>query len=556
MEALLNAVVDIGSDLEMSKVLQRLVVAASELSGARYAAMGVLATTGEERLAAFITHGVSDRERAAIGALPEGHGILGLLVTDPRPIRLDDLSAHESSYGFPPGHPPMRTFLGVPVQVRGTVYGNLYLTEKQGGVPFTEQDEHVVKSLAAAASFVIENARLFAESESRRELLEATAQINEALVGSAGLDTTLPLVARFVGGLVDATAVVIVLAGEDGSPVVHAADGDTASALAASEAEILEALATGQIMVTDGESATVPSDPLRPLPARRTRTVLAPLRLRSGQPGVLVVTGWRPAWGLSEAKSIELLTSFADQATLAIDRARARSDEGALAVLADRDRIARDLHDLVIQRLFATGLQLQGAVRLAVRPEVTERITATVAELDATIRDIRATIFELHHRPSEASLRADLRELAMGYSGTLGFSPTVQFSGPVDSALPEEAELQLLTVVREGLSNVARHAHAAHAHVEVSVEAGAVLARITDDGVGAGQAGVESGLHNLRERAQTLDGAVRILAKDPHGTVLEWRVPLRPTPSPRPGSDPATGAPPRPVRRRGTGSRG
>jgi signal transduction histidine kinase len=220
-----------------------------------------------------------------------------------------------------------------------------------------------------------------------------------------------------------------------------------------------------------------------------------------------------------------LLASFADQASLALDRAQAISDREELMLVADRDRIARDLHDLVIQRLFATGLQLQGARRMAVSDDVRERLDTAVADLDVTIRDIRSTIFELQHAHN-LSLRADVRGVAKEYVPVLGFTPLVRTSGPVDTAVPEALGAQLLAVLREALSNVARHAGADAAVVEVEATEHDLMLRVTDNGAGLPADRNESGLRNVRRRAAEHGGTVRLLQEEPHGTRVEWSVPL------------------------------
>ena len=516
--ALLDAVVAIGSDLDLHSVLNRIVVSACEITDARYGALGVLGTAGG--LVDFVTYGLTDDERAAIGHLPRGHGILGLLIDRPEPLRLHHLQDHPRSYGFPPHHPPMGRFLGVPVRIRGTVFGNLYLTDKEGGEDFTEQDELLVSALATAAGFVIENARAFTQSERRRQWLEASAQISEALQPPVRVDLALQQIAISARRVASADAVAVVQRHEAGGTVSHvlsAADG--------ARAADLEALVLGQeehvrraedeadvVMVPQGDDGTV---------------VIVPLRAHLAGNGVLFVKldGGR---GALEAEEAELLASFADQASLALDRAQAISDRAELMLIADRDRIARDLHDLVIQRLFATGLQLQGARRKAVSAEVAERLDNAVADLDVTIRDIRSTIFELQHSHQQ-SLRADVRGVAKEYVPVLGFAPTVRTSGPIDTEVPRAVGEQLLAVLREVLSNVARHAEADTALVEVEVEDGALLLRVTDDGVGLPEERNESGLRNVRRRATEHHGAVRFLRGEPHGTVVEWRVPLSPS---------------------------
>lgn len=514
---LLDAVVSIGADPDLHHVLERMVLAACRLSGARYGAIGVI---GEDRrLVEFVTHGLTPEEIERIGPLPEGHGVLGVLIDKPEPIRLLRLPDHPKSHGFPPGHPPMTTFLGVPVRIRDRVFGNLYLTDKEGG--FTERDERVVIALATAAAFVVENARLYALSERRRQWLEASTRISESLRGGVPLSQALTVVAVAAREVSSASMTAVLVEARPGArPELAAVDGATPERVQIMldhvSADVAKVLASGDVAVVDAQDPSI------------RRAVIVPLRPGAGDRGGVLVAAM-PATGSiigGGGEETQLLASFADQASRAVERAQAQSDRDMLALLADRDRIARDLHDLVIQRLFATGLQLQGAGRLAVRPEVRQRISDAVAELDATIRDIRASIFELHHRPGESSLRADIHDLVRGYAGVLGFTPTMRISGPIDTAVTAEAELQLLAVLREGLSNVARHAQASSVVVEVLVNGGHVTAQVRDDGVGVGAAARESGLANMRARAEALGGGVRLTDADPHGTVLEWSAPI------------------------------
>jgi len=510
--ALLDAVVAISSDLDMHTVLNRIVVSACEITGARYGALGVLGNSGG--LIDFITFGLTEQEHKAIGVLPRGHGILGLLIDHPEPLRLKHLQAHPKSYGFPPNHPPMERFLGVPVRIRGTVFGNLYLTDKANSEDFSEQDEMLVDALATAAGFVIENARAYAQSERRRQWLEASAQVSEALQPPVRLDDALRQIsigARRVSG---ASAVAVVQRRGDTEHEIAASDGaqddkvrDIVTAL---EDHIRNAEMGGDMMVV-------------PQGAERT-VVLVPLRAHLAANGVLLVAldGGR---GTLESEEAELLAAFADQASLALDRAQAISDRQELMLISDRDRIARDLHDLVIQRLFATGLQLQGARRIAANDEVKERIDSAVVDLDVTIRDIRSTIFELQHS-HDLSLRADVRGVAKEYVPVLGFTPMVRTSGPIDSAVPQPVGEQLLAVLREALSNVARHSEADAAVVEVQATEDEIVLRVTDNGKGLPADRHESGLRNVRRRAVEHGGAVRFLPEEPHGTVLEWTVPL------------------------------
>jgi signal transduction histidine kinase len=510
--ALLDAVVAISSDLDLHSVLKRIVVSACQITGARYGALGVIGHGGG--LVDFVTHGIGETDHAAIGDLPRGHGILGLLIDHPEPIRLSNIQDHPKSYGFPPNHPPMERFLGVPVRIRGTVFGNLYLTEKEGGGDFTDQDEKLVLALASAAGFVIENARDYAQSERRRQWLEATAQINDALQPPVRLDDALRQIAIGARRVSAASAVAVVRRATETVHEIAAWDGRRSEDLR----PLVRALET-HITGAEEEATVV----VIPQGAERT-VVLVPLRAHLAPDGVLLVV-LDAGRGSLESDEAELLASFADQASLALDRAQAISDRQELMLVSDRDRIARDLHDLVIQRLFATGLALQGARRIAVSEEVCERIDSAVADLDVTIRDIRSTIFELQHG-HELSLRADVRGLVKEYIPVLGFTPMVRTSGPLDTAVPQEIAEQLLAVLREALSNVARHAEADAAVVEVEARDSEVMLRVADNGRGLPADRHESGLRNARRRASDKGGRLRLLLEEPHGTVLEWTVPM------------------------------
>jgi signal transduction histidine kinase len=538
LRSLLDAVVSIGTDLDLNSALDRIVYAACELSGARYGALGVLRPDGE-RLASFITYGVTPEQIEVIGPYPEGHGILGQLIDHPEPLRLHDLAEHPRSFGFPPHHPPMKTFLGVPVRIRDQVFGNLYLTEKREGADFTADDEQVVMALAAAAGVVIENARLYADTESKRRWHEATAEITALLLGDFEARDALELIAQRAKEVTGGHAAAVLLV--DGDELVfEAVDGPgmeyfAGTRMVADHPLVRDVLNESHSVVIENlprmakESCDIS---VTPAIEQLGRAVMVPMpegALTGG--GILVVAAHRDMLLAVGDESTELITSFANHATLALDRAQAQKDLASLAVLEDRDRIARDLHDLVIQRLFATGLQLQGMYRMA-RPEVQERLSRAVEDIDATIRDLRAAIFELQQRPgTRSSLRADLKAVVDEYAATLGFTPALTLRGPLDSVVPANVRPQILATVREGLSNVVRHAQAGAVRVEVEVTGRDVVARITDDGVGITPNGRQSGLRNLRERAGTLGGAVRVERVEPHGTVLELRAPLTTEPS-------------------------
>ncbi len=509
-QALLDAVVAISSDLDLHSVLSRIVVSACELTAAQYGALGVIGADGN--LDDFVTHGIDADLHRQIGDLPRGRGILRLLIDEPHPLRLTDLRTHPTSYGFPANHPPMSTFLGVPVRIRGTVFGNLYLTEKAGGGPFTAQDEQLVQALASAAGFVIDNARAYLLSERRRQWLEASAELTEALQPPISIDRAMgrfTAAARALSGAV-ATAVVRL---PDTGPEVLTFDGPAIEHFETFLSQIARAM--------DGDES---SGRIESLQLGDFEGVVIPLRAHFAEAGVLVAL-FSEAHPITDVEERELLGTFADQAALALDRAQAMEDREELAVVSDRDRIARDLHDLVIQRLFATGLQLQGMRGIVVNPEVGARLEKAVDDLDQTIRDIRTTIFELQHRQG-GSLRSQVRALVKEYVPVLGFTPTMRVLGPVDTAVGSALAEQLLAVLREALSNIARHALADQAEVEIAASHEELVLTVTDNGTGLPTERNESGLRNARRRASAQGGVLELVAGDPTGTVFRWRVPL------------------------------
>ncbi|HEX2774065.1 MAG TPA: GAF domain-containing sensor histidine kinase [Micromonosporaceae bacterium] len=526
LRALLDAVVGIGTDLDLRSTLERIVRSARELVGARYGALGVI---GPDRmLHDFIVHGISPELRAQIGDLPHGRGVLGLLIDDPRPLRMPDITQHPQSYGFPPHHPPMHSFLGVPILIRDRVFGNLYLAEKQGAKEFTDDDEEIVVALAAAAGVAIENARLYADAHRREQWLAAAAEITGVLLGEVRRTDALALVARRAREVADAELVLVLLYDEDtGTLTVEVADADPPPAglvgaiLPAADTSFATAVRDHRPTVVDNlsDAASWPV-PVTPGPA-----VVSPLAAGETLHGVLVVAHG-PGPAVRNDHDQPLLSTFAGQAALAMERARAQEERELIAVLEDRERIARDLHDVVIQRLFATGLQLQSAVPLTMRPEVARRINAAVDDLDSTIRDIRRAIFELR-TPMSGALRTEIRDAVDSAAASLGFRPTLEIVGPVDSAVPDAIRPDLLAVLREALSNVVRHASATAVNVGIQVDGGQLALSVTDNGLGTDPARARGGLVNMRERAAAHGGQFEIRPARPHGTVIRWIIPLR-----------------------------
>ncbi|WP_433731287.1 GAF domain-containing protein [Actinoplanes sp. CA-051413] len=511
LRALLDAVVGIGTDLDLRSTLERIVKSACALAGARYGALGIIGA--DRQLSDFITHGIDPAAHAKIGDLPHGRGVLGLLITDPQPVRLPDITKHPRSYGFPPNHPPMHSFLGVPVRTRDQIFGNLYLAEKRGADEFTEDDEEIMVALAAAAGVAIDNARLFTLAQRRERWLSAAAEITGVLLGTVRRTEALRLIARRAREITEAGLVLVLLAGEGGSRyTIEVADGAD---------EMVGKVLSVDVDALHADDAELGGVADWPGPVPPGPVLAAPLAGADMPQGVLIVAG-AAAGGEDDAT---LLASFAGQAALALERARAQEERELLVVLEDRERIARDLHDVVIQRLFATGMQLQGVAPHALRPEAAKRINAAVDDLDATIRDIRRSIFELR-APVGSSLRTELRDAVEAATAALGFRPTLDVSGPVDSAVPDDVVPELLAVLREALSNVARHAQAGTARVSVRAADGEVILQIEDNGVGTDPALARGGLVNMSERAGDLGGSCTVTPADEGGTVVTWRVPL------------------------------
>lgn len=524
LRSLLHAVLSIGQDLDLQTVLHHITEVAASLADAEYAALGVISEDGLG-LSQFLVVGVDDAMVARIGDLPEGHGVLGKLITDPQPLRLDNLADSPDSYGFPPGHPPMRTFLGVPVRVRDVVFGNLYLTEKRGGGSFDEQDESVVLGLAAAAGVAIQNARLYSESRQRERWLEASSEVSTALLSGRDPEDVLALVARRAREVTGGSLSFVALPVDADRLLIEVADGEGSDAqrgrfLQRADSPLGPALAAGEARAMPADVVAVPS------PAGAGLAV--PLSGHDDTGGVLVVLGV-PIEEMPIAR--RALVSFAAQAAVALELAERRRDAERYAVLEDRDRIARDLHDLVIQRLFATGMQLEGAVRLiGDRPHDAEvRVRRAVDDLDGTIRELRSTIYGLQApQDASSSLRALLLQAVDAGAEQLGFAPSLRMDGLLDTSVPQAVGEHLLAALRESLSNAARHAQCASVQVHVAVRDDVLVLEVTDDGVGLSEVGRRSGLANLAARAAQLGGELELHSQPGKGTRVIWRVPTEP----------------------------
>jgi two-component system sensor histidine kinase DevS len=527
MRGLLSAVVSLTEDLSLETVLDRVVQSACELIGARFGALGVI---GEDQaLSHFITVGIDEDGIRMIGELPKGHGVLGHLIREPQPLRVHDLGEHPMASGFPSNHPLMKTFLGVPVTVRDTVFGNLYLTEKKGGEDFTGEDEDLAVALAAAAGVAIENARLFADSRRRQGWLEVGMEVSGKLITAAHPEAAenLDLVAELAMDVSDSALAVIAVPAPNG--VLRCQTSVGAQSLPAGYELPPSAVVSG--VLETGESAAV-LDPVQIFGAEAAQKLGPVLVAALGHTGTgngLLILARQAGAARYPQSDLESSALFGSRIGLALDLVRANRLREEHMLFADRDRIAKDLHDLVIQRLFAAGLSIQSLRRYTDNAVAHERIAGATSELDATIRELRATIYSLQDGQDgqggkELLTGRVLRTIQEG-ARNAGFTPKVQLIGPVDDAVPDDIASHLLPVLSEGLSNAIRHSGAKHVSVCLTAGQGQVELLITDDGCGFENPARISGLANMEQRAASLGGCCTIDSTPGRGTRLIWTAP-------------------------------
>ncbi|MGH2656544.1 MAG: GAF domain-containing protein [Actinomycetota bacterium] len=530
-DPLVEAGLVLASELSLPAVLQKIAKLACDVADARYGALGVLGADG--LIQEFITHGVTEEERRAIGHIPVGKGILGALIHDATPLRLRHIQSDPRSVGFPANHPQMTSFLGVPVKIRNRVYGNLYLTEKRGADEFTAEDERAVVTLATQAAVAIENARLYEAARAHQRRLEAISEVMEAILAGRNLEDALALVAGHARNLVAADAATIAMPSGAGELTLRVAVGAHADELRGMSFPV-EGSLSGAVM-RKGEAlllddASIDERVHQPVVkvGHIGPALWVPLTGEEGPVGTLLVGNLRGGRRFTQ-EDIDLVSLFAAQAGLAIANARIREELERLAVLEDRERIAKELHDGVIQTLFAVGMSLQAAdTGLADPAALHDRLAGAVADIDRAIRDLRNFIFGLGpgglaDRQLDQALRDLVDELRRGCDLAI----RVEIDPESASLLTPHAP-HIIQFVREAMSNAIRHADAQTISVELGPEDGALTLVVEDDGSGFDADAVSGGgrgLRNLRARAEAVGGRLDIESRSSQGTTVRLSVP-------------------------------
>jgi signal transduction histidine kinase len=532
-EILGRAALLLASELSLPATLQNIVDLAAEVADARYGALGVLAPD-KQSLQEFVTYGITVEERAAIGDLPVGHGLLGVLITDARPLRLKRIQGHVLSVGFPPNHPPMTSFLGVPIAIRGTVFGNLYLTEKRGAEEFSIEDEDAVVKLAAHAAVAVDNARLYAQAQVGQRRLEAVNEISQAILGGRASGDVLGLIARHARELVGASLASIATPVPGGDDlVIRAADGENADLLEgavfpSSGSLSGEVIRTGETVTGDASSEQALEQPVFRLGGMSV-ALFVPLAVRDRAFGTLSVANRDRGRRFSD-DDMQIIGTFAAQAAVALEHARIQGELRRLALVEDRERIAKELHDDVIQSLFAEGMALQASLAIVHDPVAMEaRVAQSVENIDRVIRDLRNYIFGL--RPGVAAdrqLDRSIRELAAGFAEGSTIEIDVVTDDDAVSRLAGRSA-DVLSVAREAISNAVRHSAGDHILVSLNRAGDAALLEIADNGKGfepAHSLGRGHGLSNLQARAESLGGELEIESEPGRGTWVRVRIPI------------------------------
>ena len=535
-QGLVEAGIAISSELTLDGLLQLLVEKAAGLTGARYAALGVIDVTGRE-LERFVTHGIDPETHAAIGDLPRGRGILGVLISDARPLRLHDIAEDERSVGFPPNHPPMKSFLGVPIVLRGVAYGNLYLTEKEGGADFTDEDEELVTLLASQAAVAIENARLYESSRAWANQLESLEEIAAAMLSDIDPSRLLHLIVERMSELIDARFVAILTQAGEGWLEIAAAHGEDEEELVGHRLSI-ERSKSGRVF-REGTPARVDSvlddpdadpDLMRRVGARAG--LWAPLLIRDDPIGVIMALDRRqPDPRFSDA-DLRLAQRFAARAAVAVDLSRRVARATVNRIVAgqeqERKRLSRELHDETGQALTSILLGLKSIEEA----QGTDRFAGALAELrelvTLTLQDVRRLAVELRPKAlDDFGLVPALERLTTGFAEQTGIETHLE-SRLAEGRLPSETETVLYRVVQEALTNIVKHAQAEHVSLVLQRKPGKVSAVIEDDGRGFStheESDDGLGLVGMRERVALVGGRVEIESSSA-GTTIVVEVPV------------------------------
>ncbi len=530
-DMLLEAGLTLASELSLPIVLQRIVDLAAQVADARYGALGVIGDNGT--LVEFVTTGISAKERRAIGALPTGRGVLGLLIHEPKPVRITNIAGHPQSVGFPPSHPPMRSFLGAPVQAMGRVFGNIYLAEKRSASEFSKDDEESLIVLATQAGVAIANASLYEEVRSREQWLDALRDITTRVLDGEEEGSLLESIAEHARKVAGADAATIVNVSDTPGELVVAAAAGVRSSEMRGQTLPAEGSISGAVMQS-GESLSIDdvsadSRAFQPIVrlGRHGPAVFVPLRVPGGATGTLMVTKLKGSSRFDERR-VQLVETLADQASVAIEYGRAQTELRRLGLMEERERIAKELHDGIIQSLFAVGMGLQGTALIARSPDVTGRIEDAVEELDKVIRDLRNYIFGL--RPgilADRQLDQALRILGEEIQSRSRAIVEVDIDAAVAASLSGRSA-EIIQITREALSNVARHARATRASLRLARSGSKAVLLVEDNGVGFDPSDNTKGfgMGNMRARAAGLGGTLDVKAETGKGTTLRVTFPI------------------------------
>jgi signal transduction histidine kinase len=536
LHALVEAGIALSSELSLDALLQKLVEAAAGLTGARYAALGVI-DAGGQQLERFLTTGVDPEVHARIGDLPRGRGILGVLIRDARPLRLADLSAHPRSVGFPEHHPAMQTFLGVPILLRGVAYGNLYLTEKEGGLEFTEEDEDIATLLAAQAAVAIENARLYESATRWLRQLESLNEVGNALASELDVRKLLDLIAGRLRELVGARIVTIALPALDGSLRIEAADGEGAEGMPGM-ALGAETSKTGRVFErarSERVDSVLEDQEIDQSAARALgmhAALYVPLLARGRAIGVLVAHDKQGPDPRFVDADLRVAEAFADRAAIAVNLAERVSRDSLRRVVEaqelERKRLARELHDETGQALTSIILGLRTVEEAASDDDRREAIAALRKQVLSTLNDVRRLAVELRPQAlDDFGLVPTLERLSETFAEKSGI--VVHFEAQLgEHRLSPETETALYRIVQEALTNVAKHAEARNVSVLLTRKDGSVLAVVEDDGRGlapGAETGEGLGLVGMRERVSLLGGRLVLESAGAVGTTLVAEVP-------------------------------